>query len=108
MKKCRQTPPLLLFSFGTNVAIAIGERDSWGRSEPREEQMSKQVISVDGEDTVVREDTAKAFRGVHWALLSIGAFILIAAILFFSGVFKLAADSDPVPTPGTDRGVQSP
>jgi len=69
--------------------------------------MSKQVITVDGEERVVREDTAKAFRGVHWAFLSIAAIILIAAILFFSGVFKLAADSDPVPTPGTDRGVES-
>lgn len=69
--------------------------------------MSKQVITVDGEERVVREDTAKAFRGVHWAFLSIAAFILIMAILFFSGVFKLATDSDPVPTPGTDRGVES-
>ncbi len=54
--------------------------------------MSKQVISVDGQDTVVREDTAKAFRGVHWALLSIGAFILIAALLFFGGFLKIASD----------------
>ncbi|MEO7672657.1 MAG: hypothetical protein ABIU09_01095 [Pyrinomonadaceae bacterium] len=54
--------------------------------------MSKQVISVDGEDTVVREDTAKAFRGVHWALLSLAAFVLIAAILFLGGFLKLASD----------------
>lgn len=54
--------------------------------------MSKQVISVEGQDTVVREDTAKAFRGVHWALLSLAAFVLIAAILFFGGFLKLATD----------------
>lgn len=54
--------------------------------------MSKQVITVDGEDTLVREDTAKAFRGVHWALLSIAAFILITALLFFGGFLKLTSD----------------
>jgi len=50
--------------------------------------MSKDVIHVDGEDKVVREDTAKAYRGVNWALLSVGAFIVIGAILvaiFFLG-----------------------
>jgi len=59
--------------------------------------MSKQVISVDGQDTVVREDTAKAFRGVHWALISLAAFILIAAILFFAGVIKLTVDEPAAP-----------
>jgi hypothetical protein len=54
--------------------------------------MSKQVITIDGQETVVREDTAKAFRGVHWALLSIAAFILIAALLFFGGFIKMASD----------------
>ena len=47
--------------------------------------MSKQVITVDGEERLVREDTAKAYRGVYWALLSMLAFIIIAAILFFGG-----------------------
>lgn len=61
--------------------------------------MSKQVITVDGEDEVVREDTAKAFRGVHWAFLSIGGILLITAILFLAGVIKLAADPDPIPSP---------
>ena len=60
--------------------------------------MSKDVIHVDGEDVVVREDTAKAFRGVNWALVSIAAFIIIAAIPFIS--FFLV---------GTNNGsVQSP
>ncbi len=56
--------------------------------------MSKQVITVDGQDMVVREDTAKAFRGVHWALLSLAAFILIAAMLFLGGFLRLASDGD--------------
>ena len=48
--------------------------------------MSKQVITTHGEQHVVREDTAKSFRGVYWALFSIAAFIIIAAALFFGGV----------------------
>ena len=51
--------------------------------------MSKQVISVDGEDRVVREDTAKSFRGTYWALWSIGAFIVVAALLYFGLFGKL-------------------
>lgn len=54
--------------------------------------MSKDVIHVHGEDRVVREDTAKAFRGVNWAFISIGGFILIAAII--AAVFFLGASSD--------------
>ena len=45
--------------------------------------MSKDVINVDGKDTVVREDTAKSYRGIIWALISVGAFVIIGAILFF-------------------------
>jgi hypothetical protein len=49
--------------------------------------MAKQMINVSGEDVNVREDTAKAYRGVYWALLSIAAFVIITAVLFFSGFF---------------------
>lgn len=61
--------------------------------------MSKQVISIGGQDTVVREDTAKSFRGVHWALLSLAAFILIAALLFFGGFLMLVSDDNLDKTP---------
>jgi len=54
--------------------------------------MSKDVIKVDGEDTVVREDTAKAFRGVNWAIASIAIFIAIMLVLVF--VFFLGSASD--------------
>ncbi|MBC7900068.1 MAG: hypothetical protein H7070_08440 [Saprospiraceae bacterium] len=63
--------------------------------------MSKQVITVDGEDRLVREDTARSFRGVHWAFLSLAAFILIAAILFFGGFLKSATDGTPAKSPAT-------
>jgi hypothetical protein len=49
------------------------------------EEMSKQVITTGGEEHVVREDTAKSFRGVYWALASLAAFVIIAALLFFGG-----------------------
>jgi hypothetical protein len=39
--------------------------------------MAKQVITVGGEDRLVREDTAKSYRGVYWALISILAFAAI-------------------------------
>ncbi len=54
--------------------------------------MSKDVISVDGQDVVVREDTAKAFRGVNWAMASMIAFVVIAAAMFI--IFSLTAASD--------------
>jgi hypothetical protein len=56
--------------------------------------MSKDVITVGGEQRVVREDTAKSYRGVIWALISVLAFIVIAAILFVSGFIGGAADGD--------------
>jgi hypothetical protein len=64
----------------------------------RENEMAKQVITAGGEDHLVREDTAKSFRGVHWALLSLAAFLVITAILFFGGFL----------TSLTTKGVESP
>lgn len=60
--------------------------------------MSKEVINVGGEEKVVREDTAKSYRGVIWALLSVGAFILIVAILFLGG-FLGSLFGDDLKTP---------
>ena len=54
--------------------------------------MAKDVIHTHGEDVVVREDTAKAFRGVNWALISIGAFITIVAVLAI--IFYVGAAGD--------------
>ena len=56
--------------------------------------MSKQVISIGGEEKMVREDTAKSYRGVIWALLSVGAFILIALILFLGGFLSTVSNGD--------------
>ena len=56
--------------------------------------MSRQSITVGGEERMVREDTAKSFRGVYWALLSVLAFIIIAAILFFGGFLSGVFNGD--------------
>lgn len=61
--------------------------------------MAKDVINEGGENKVVREDTAKSYRGVVWALISVGAFVVIAAILMLSGLFKSATDNKPMESP---------
>lgn len=68
--------------------------------------MSKDIITVDGEQRVVREDTAKAYRGMNWALLSLAAFILITAFLFFSGVLTgIFYDPQPADSAPAEREV---
>jgi len=51
-------------------------------------------------DGTVREDTAKAARGTTWALISVGGFVLIAAILFVVYFLSSATDNKPSETPG--------
>ena len=46
--------------------------------------MSKDTINVGGEEKVVREDTAKSYRGTIWALVSVAAFVIIVAALLFA------------------------
>lgn len=60
--------------------------------------MAKDVINVGGEERVVREDTAKSYRGVIWALFSVLGFIIVAAILFLIFFSSSVADGD-VTTP---------
>ena len=60
--------------------------------------MSKDVITVDGKETVVREDTAKAYRGTNWALISIFAFVLIVALVAIA-FFLRAASTGNVENP---------
>ena len=68
--------------------------------------MSKDVIHVHGQDLVVREDTAKAFHGVNWALISIGSFVVITAVLTI--IFFLNAASDgSIESPSTIQNSNS-
>lgn len=54
--------------------------------------MSKDVINVNGEERVVREDTAKAYRGVNWMILSLIGFIVIVAIVALTFFMRAAKD----------------
>lgn len=56
-------------------------------------------MARDGENETVREDSAKSYRGVMWALISVGAFVVIAAILMLGGFFKSATDGKPMESP---------
>lgn len=60
--------------------------------------MAKDVIKVDGEEKVVREDTAKSYRGVMWALFSILGILIVTAIMFFI-VFPWAISDGDVKSP---------
>lgn len=61
--------------------------------------MAKDVIKVDGEDVVVREDVAKSHRGVIWALLSVGAFVIVALILLIGSFLSTATDNSNTKSP---------
>lgn len=54
--------------------------------------MSKDVIKVHGQDRVVREDTAKAYRGVNWMIASLVGFIVILTLV--AAIFFLQAATD--------------
>lgn len=56
--------------------------------------MEKEIITVDGEDKVVRADTAKSYRGVIWALTSVGIIVIILAVLFLGGFLTKSVDGN--------------
>ena len=62
--------------------------------------MAKQLIDVDGREVMVREDVAKAYRGVNWMALSLAAFVLLVAVV--AAFFLMTATSDGDVKPPTD------
>lgn len=54
--------------------------------------MAKQLIEIDGREVMVREDVAKAHRGVNWMAISMAAFVLLVALV--TGFFIMTATSD--------------
>lgn len=54
--------------------------------------MAKDVITVDGKDVVVREDTAKAFRFVHWGVITAAIGLALMVFLFVTFFWKAASD----------------
>ena len=61
--------------------------------------MANEVINVGGEEKLVREDTAKSYRGVIWALGSVAIFIIVTAVIFFAFFAKTATDTTTPQTP---------
>ena len=62
--------------------------------------MAEDIINVEGKDVVVREDTAKAYRGVHWAFRVVAICLVIAAMIAI-GLFFRAASNGGLQTPIT-------
>jgi hypothetical protein len=50
--------------------------------------MAKEVITINGENLLVREDTAKSHRGVIWGLITIAIFLAIMAALFIGLIMQ--------------------
>lgn len=63
--------------------------------------MAKDVIRVDGEDKVVREDTAKSYRGVIWALTTVGIVVAVALVLFFAFGLGSSLSGDKLESPAS-------
>jgi len=61
--------------------------------------MANEVINVGGEEKVVREDTAKSYRGTVWALIVLGSIVLIGAIMFFAFFSGSLTDDKPNQSP---------
>lgn len=77
------------------IKYKFGGRGTFGRA-----KMEKDVIKVDGEDKVVRADTASSYRGVYWVLASIAIFIAILAVLFVGGAFSRLFGGNHLESPG--------
>ncbi len=56
--------------------------------------MAKDVITVNGTDVVVREDTAKAYRFVVWGVTTAAIGLALMAAITFALFFGYAADKE--------------
>jgi hypothetical protein len=54
--------------------------------------MAKDVITIDGEERVVREDTARSYRGVMWGLMTAAICLVILTVLFLGLFWKSAGN----------------
>ncbi len=67
--------------------------------------MAKEVLEIDGKEVVVREDTAKAYRGVKWFLGTLLMIVAITAFLLFGGFIGAVSDGE-LNTPETRTGTK--
>ena len=49
--------------------------------------MARDVITKDGEEIVVREDTAKAYRFIRWGIITAAMCLVLMAVLFIVLLF---------------------
>ena len=61
--------------------------------------MAKDVIHLHGKDLIVREDTARAFRGKHWAA-TVAIICLAIIALVTVGLFYKASRDGNIEIPG--------
>jgi hypothetical protein len=54
--------------------------------------MARDVITVEGQDVVVREDTAKAYRFVRWGVTTAAIALAMMAIVFVIFFMRSARD----------------
>jgi hypothetical protein len=66
--------------------VAVQKRTGCGN------KMAKDLITVDGNEVVVREDTAKAYRFVHWAVITAAIGLALMAFLFVTFFWRAAGE----------------
>ncbi len=65
--------------------------------------MAEEYLKVDGKEVLVREDTAKSYRGVMWILGTLLMIIVIVAVLFLGGFIYSVSDGE-LNSPETKTG----
>jgi hypothetical protein len=69
-------------------------------------EMAKDVINVNGQEVVVREDTAKAYRFVHWGVITVAIGLGIMAVMFVV-FFWISASDGKVESPSQFSNANS-
>ena len=69
--------------------------------------MAKNVITIQAEETVVREDMAKAYSGIFWGLTTAAICLAILAALFIGLILRSPLAEEraiPAEAQGSTRG----
>lgn len=70
--------------------------------------MAKDVINAGGEEKIVREDTAKSYRGTIWALIVVGSVLAIGAVMFLIFFSGSLTDDKPNQSPAKIEEKRNP
>lgn len=57
--------------------------------------MAKDLIKVDGQEVIVREDTARAYRFVHWGVITAVICLAIIAVLCVTLLMRGSRNGTP-------------